>query len=223
MITIARAGRAMKTGAAAVSGPSPRTQRPRSPPANPARALAVGRTAGDAAAARLARINHLKGLAWRWGLVAVMVFAPSAQARSAEPVAHGVSGTVLSPQGDAVEGAEVIAATPKLAAWPNVTPHRRTAKQRGAASTLTDKAGRFSLELPEDAGVVSIHHPLGVLGNPAARARRVGNRDVGTVVPGRGGGEGRREAGARGPDGFARRQSVLHRRVAHQVRLRYPD
>ena len=73
--------------------------------------------------------------------------------------AESVSGTVLSASGQPVEGAEVIAAAPGKAAWPNLAAEDRDEKRQGVASTLTGKDGKFTLELPADVGLLSITHP----------------------------------------------------------------
>ena len=70
--------------------------------------------------------------------------------------ADDATGTVVSPAGDAVSGAEVIVATPQLAAWPNIAPAKRREDQRGAATAMTDSKGRFTVNLPKDAGLLCI-------------------------------------------------------------------
>jgi hypothetical protein len=80
-----------------------------------------------------------------------VVAASSAQADDA-------TGTVVSPSGEPVSGAEVIVATPERAAWPNVAPDKRRKDQRGAATAMTDSSGRFTVSVPKDAGLLCIHH-----------------------------------------------------------------
>jgi hypothetical protein len=85
-------------------------------------------------------------------LVAPAVWVTHARAES-------VSGTVLAASGQPVDGAEVIAAAPGKAAWPNLAAEDRDEKRQGVATTLTGKDGKFTLDLPADVGLLSITHP----------------------------------------------------------------
>jgi hypothetical protein len=82
------------------------------------------------------------------------------------------SGVVVSAAGQPVEGAEVIVATPKLPARPNLMKEELLDEgvedehsdagvddRRGAATALTDKSGRFTVKLPDGAGLLSVAHP----------------------------------------------------------------
>jgi hypothetical protein len=87
----------------------------------------------------------------------VVILAVAARGADAPPAA--ASGTVVDPFGKPVEGAEVIVATPGLAAWPNHARNKQDEWRRGAGTTTTDKQGRFTIKLPKDAGLISINHP----------------------------------------------------------------
>jgi hypothetical protein len=65
----------------------------------------------------------------------------------------------VSATGQPVDGAEVIVATPAKHAWPNLSPDERDEPRQGAATALTDKAGRFSVSVPDGAGLISVNHP----------------------------------------------------------------
>jgi hypothetical protein len=69
------------------------------------------------------------------------------------------SGTVTSPAGQPVEGADVIVATGEKPAWPNVPAAERDEAKRGGATAKTDAAGRFTVELPPSSALLSISHP----------------------------------------------------------------
>src|SRR5687768_14707609 len=69
------------------------------------------------------------------------------------------TGTVVSAAGEPVEGAEVVVATPQMPAWPNLEAEERDALGKAAAATLTDKAGKFKIAVPEGVSLLSIVHP----------------------------------------------------------------
>src|SRR5690242_4910450 len=93
------------------------------------------------------RVDPLKAqlMAARESLVAAAFFIAmlggTAIAFADEPAAVVVRGTVVSASGRAVEGAEVIGATPDLAAFPNTPPEKRPPQRRGAGTTRTDADG----------------------------------------------------------------------------------
>src|SRR4051812_20822162 len=72
---------------------------------------------------------------------------------------QSVSGTVISASEKPVDGAEIIVATPGKHAWPNLSAEERDEPRQGAATALTDKSGRFTVTLPDGAGLISVNHP----------------------------------------------------------------
>src|SRR5688500_16358557 len=91
----------------------------------------------------------------------LLVFGWLSRDSQAEPVPQRVSGTVVSPRGEAVEGAVEIVASADEAAWPNVPADKRPEHKRGAGTTLTGTGGAFTIPLPPVAGLLVIHHSTG--------------------------------------------------------------
>ena len=92
-----------------------------------------------------------------------------------------MSGTVVSPSGQPVEGAEVIVATAEKPAWPNVPAAEREQAKHGAIAATTDAAGRFTVDLPAGPALLSIAHPI--LGYAELKPASLGNNSQVKLEP----------------------------------------